>query len=189
MPAVGTRVDRFTVTAPVAHRKHSTVVQARDQDGSFVALKLATTNVGGELTEQEALVLRALDGEVGSAPRLIAAGSAYLALSWTRGVEVRMAAGELREDRRATRALPLCRRIVRAYADVHERGVVHGQVQPPLCSWSPGQPEAGSRCRRVFCGGRVLESARAIAPTPPDTVLLLDDHGDHRGRRRLAQIA
>lgn len=134
LPARGIRIDRFTVTAPVRHGKHAIVVQARDQDASFVALKLATTKVGAELVEHQGLVLRPFGAELGAAPRFIASGSAegqsYCAVSWTPGAEVRTAAAELRAAGHRTTVLALCRDVARAYAALHARAVLHGQVHP-----------------------------------------------------------
>ena len=62
LAARGTRIGRFTVTAPVAEGRNRAVLQARDEDGSFVAVKLATTKVGEELLEHEEHVLRRLGG-------------------------------------------------------------------------------------------------------------------------------
>src|SRR3989442_6096986 len=99
MPARGTQIDRFLVTAPLSEGKHATVVQARDDDGSFVALKLAKTKVGAELLDREGRLLGTLGAGASPAPRFVGAGSAdgrpYCAARWVRGAEVRAVAAEL----------------------------------------------------------------------------------------------
>ena len=71
------------------------------------------------------------------APRLLVAGThddrAYIEMELIRGVDAAVAASEHRTHegeagRRA--ALDFVRRIARAYADLHKRGVLHGDVHP-----------------------------------------------------------
>lgn len=134
-PGRWTRIDRFTVTDPVRESTHRIVLQARTDDASFVALKLPRTHLGADLVEHEWRVLRRLGTAVAvPAPRLIAAGSVdggpYCALDWIPGTEARVAAGELRIAARRQGLLDLCRAIGRAYAALHARDVLHGQVHP-----------------------------------------------------------
>ncbi len=133
-PVRGTRIDRFTVTAPVSGGKHGLVLQARDDANEVVALKVAMTRVGAELVDQEKRVLETLDGDTDPAPRLIASGRAgdqpYCALSWLRGVEARVAAADGPGGHPGSGVLAICRRVARAYAALHARGVLHGQVHP-----------------------------------------------------------
>lgn len=133
LAARGTQIDRFTVTWPVSEGRNRVVLQARD-DASFVALKVATSNLGDELVQHEARVLRELVGKASTAPGLVEAGSAggqsWCALSWTHGSEVRAAAAELRTAGQPGKLLAICRGIAHAYADLHAAGAVHGQVHP-----------------------------------------------------------
>jgi len=131
LTARGTLFGRFTVIAPASEGRNRTVLLARGDDGSFVALKLATTELGRELAEHEERVLGELGGRVGGVPRFIEAdGRSWCALSWTHGSEVRSAAGELRAAGQRAELLALCRRIAHAYADLHAVGALHGQVHP-----------------------------------------------------------
>ena len=134
VPERGLRIDRLVVTAVTSSGRHATVVQARDQDDSFVALKLATTPVGSQLVEHEEQVLRAIPAETEHTARLVAAGrvggSPYCASAWLYGVDARVAAGQVRGESGRAGILELCRGIARSYADVHARGIVHGQVHP-----------------------------------------------------------
>lgn len=134
LAARGTRIGRFTVTMPVAQGKNRVVLQARDDDASFVAIKLATTNVGDELVEHEENVVRTLGGKLGGVPRFIESGATegqnWCALGWTYGSEIRAAATELRVPGQPGGLLSLCRRIAHAYAGLHAAGAAHGQVHP-----------------------------------------------------------
>jgi eukaryotic-like serine/threonine-protein kinase len=133
-PSRGARVDRFVVTAQRPQGRHVSVLQARDRDGSFVALKLATTSIGAELVDREARLLQTVDAEPGPALRLVGAGNTcgcpFIATSWLHGAGVRMVATEMREQGPPGEAVGLCCRIVQAYAELHARGIVHGQVHP-----------------------------------------------------------
>lgn len=124
----GEMLDGFEALECIQELEDTDLYQARGADG-IVALKVARSK---ELSFQwEASVLRHLDGT--PAPRLLAAGESegrhYLALEWCPGVDAGTAASELR--RRGRRGLlTLCVEICRAYARLHERGVIHGDVHP-----------------------------------------------------------
>jgi hypothetical protein len=134
VPERGMRIDRFAVTALVSLGRHAAVCQARADDGSYVALKLATTRVGIQLVEHEERVLREVDADATRAPRVAGGGRAgeqrWCAWSWMRGAAVREAAAELRDEGSSAELLALCGRIARSFASLHARGVVHGQVHP-----------------------------------------------------------
>lgn len=134
LPHRGAKIGRFAVTVPVHRGKHTVVVQARGEGSSFVAIKLATTDLGAKLVEHERLMLRALGGEAASAPGFIATGSVdgqpYCVLSWTRGAEARVTAAELRAAGQRPTVLALCRRIALAYAALHAENALHGQIHP-----------------------------------------------------------
>src|SRR5262249_5905735 len=107
--------------------------------GRELALKLARqpSGPGGEVAERlrrEAAVLHYLNSA--AVPRLAAAGCwqgrSFVAAEWWHGVDVAKAASELREGGAGLRLqlLALCRSVVEAYAGVHARGVLHGDVHP-----------------------------------------------------------
>ncbi|HEX4965645.1 MAG TPA: lanthionine synthetase LanC family protein [Thermoanaerobaculia bacterium] len=106
----------------------------RDAEPRFAALKIERPAAAGKTGtfEREAAVLRYLDGD--GAPRLLVAGESggrrHLAIEWLPGVDAASAADELRRARDSQGLLALCLAIVRAYAVLHERGVIHGDVHP-----------------------------------------------------------
>jgi eukaryotic-like serine/threonine-protein kinase len=125
----GEMLDGFEVLECLQELEDTDLYQARGPDG-IVALKVARS-VEGPSFEWEAAVLRHLHGA--PAPRLLAVGERgggrYLALEWCPGVDAGVAALELRRrDRRGL--LALCVGICKAYARLHESGVVHGDVHP-----------------------------------------------------------
>jgi predicted Ser/Thr protein kinase len=110
----------------------SEVYQLRNGD-DVAALKIArvTTPAMQALFDNETAVLRHLDGS-GIAPRVIDAGlldeRPYLIIDWIAGVDAGVAAAQRRHDRAAL--IELCASIAAAYAALHARGVLHGDVHP-----------------------------------------------------------
>jgi eukaryotic-like serine/threonine-protein kinase len=101
----------------------------------FAALKIERPSPAGSLgglLVREGAILSALAGE--GAPRLLAAGELegrrWLLLEWLEGVDANHAAWELRQTGDRSALLGLLRRIAAAYARLHERGAVHGDVHP-----------------------------------------------------------
>lgn len=144
----GDRFGGFEVFAPLHATEDSELVQARGSRG-VVALKVERRRGEAPPTQSldyEAAVLEHLAGSV--APRLLArggesregqdgrAGRPWLALEWVRGVDAERAAREIRtllDDARCARRAALFRlaqSLFEAYASLHERGVVHGDVHP-----------------------------------------------------------
>ncbi len=136
--APGDRWEGFEVVRLVQLLEDNEIYEARAADTSRVALKIGRREVAekqARVLGREAIVLRHLNG-VG-APRLLHSGNfrdrPYLALQWCEGVSASRVAAQLRsipgeEGRR--RQLGLCVAIAVAYADLHRRGVVHGDVHP-----------------------------------------------------------
>lgn len=134
-PARGRRIGGFTVTALVSDGRHTTVLQARDErSGAFVSLKSARSGVGEELLEREQHLLALLGPGGHPAPALVreigADTEGWLAASWIQGADVRVAAAELRDAADRGALAGLLRAVAAAYASLHARGVVHGQVHP-----------------------------------------------------------
>jgi serine/threonine-protein kinase len=108
----------------------SEIYQLRRGD-DVAALKIARANTPAlqKLFDNEAMVLRHLHGS-GIAPRLIEAGvdqeRPYLIIDWIAGVDVSVAAAQRRHDR--TSLIELCASIASMYAELHARGVLHGDV-------------------------------------------------------------
>jgi len=136
--ARGERVGVFSIVAAIQALEDTEVYQGAGPDGTTVAIKIsrpgATAAVGRQL-RREANVLRRLNDA--AIPALLGSGAfegrPYLALSWCPGTSPLVAAAELRgNDGAAGRPglLTLCTAIAGAYARLHARGVVHGDVHP-----------------------------------------------------------
>ena len=127
----GEVLGAFEVRECVQELEDTDLYQGRGPEGA-VALKVARS---AELSfDWEAAVLRHLGGA--PAPRLLETGEAegrcFLALEWCSGVEAGSAAWEWRRRGPGGRRtlLALCREVCAAYARLHERGVIHGDVHP-----------------------------------------------------------
>ena len=128
----GDEIAGWTIVRCASLVADSEVYQVR-RGNDVAALKIARagTDKLRKLFEHEAATLRYLDGS-GVAPRLLDAGAhddrAYLTIDWAHGVDVSVAAAQRRHDR--TALIELCTSVADAYATLHERGVVHGDVHP-----------------------------------------------------------
>ncbi|HEX6903026.1 MAG TPA: lanthionine synthetase LanC family protein [Thermoanaerobaculia bacterium] len=127
----GETLGGFEVRECVQELEDTDLYQGRGPEGA-VALKVARSE--SLSFTWEAAVLRHLGGA--PVPRLLETGETegrgYLILEWCPGVEAGSAAWEWRRrgpgGRRAL--LALCREVCAAYARLHERGVLHGDVHP-----------------------------------------------------------
>ncbi len=105
-------------------------------DGSPVAVKVLRSGAQDVISAaftREAEVLRMLGG--GVAPRLDAVGTdddrAWIAMEWCAGVNLVEAAAARRSTIAGDRSvLDLARAVVSAYAELHARGITHGDVHP-----------------------------------------------------------
>jgi serine/threonine-protein kinase len=134
--AGGTRVGNATVGACLQQLADVEVYQARTSAGTWAALKIAradSRHVRAQL-DREARILQRLGATF--SPALLDAsdydGRPYLLLEWCNGVSASVAADDLRDPRTGDRGrlLALCSAIARAYARLHERGVIHSDVHP-----------------------------------------------------------
>lgn len=129
--AAGASVGEWEVVHCVALIEDSEVYRVRSGD-RHAALKISRHAAQFErsLFGNESLVLERLDGDVG--PALIAHGSheerPYLVIEWCAGADAQIAAAHKRHDRVAL--LEIACGIAEAYASLHERGVIHGDVHP-----------------------------------------------------------
>src|ERR1051325_3406986 len=100
-------------------------VRREGAEGAMKIGRITPFSFGNEIE-----VLRHLDGNV--APRLIDSGEhegrPYLVTEWLEGTDATNAASFGRHDRAAI--LALCTSVAPAYAELHERGVVHADVHP-----------------------------------------------------------
>jgi eukaryotic-like serine/threonine-protein kinase len=130
----GAVVDDVAIIRPLYVLEDTDLYLARGSDGRHFALKLQRpgSQVGG-LFAREAAVLRALDGDV--APRLERQGEhdgrSYLLMEWCAGVDADIAAMEQQgEADGRSGLLRVLSAIADAYAALHHRGVLHGDVHP-----------------------------------------------------------
>ena len=137
LPALepGDRIGRWTVVRCVRLLSDTEVYQARSATGAAAAVKIARGSSTPDLPvmfAREAAVLTCLQGR--GAPRLLARGRTrgrpYIAMEWRAGVEPDIAFGELRAagERGRPALAGLASRLVAAYARLHARGVLHGDV-------------------------------------------------------------
>lgn len=134
--AVGERVAGGAVVRCVQVLADTELYQLALDDGRLAALKMrrapGSAFADGAL-HREADVLRHLDGTVG--PRLLDVGQAgdsgWLSMEWCDGMPVSAVAVALRRsDGAADELVDLCCRITEAYAQLHELGILHGDVHP-----------------------------------------------------------
>ncbi len=113
------------------------VYRARTSNGTLAAVKIARLGSEERLRQvlaDEARILTMLDGCC--SPKLIAQGEhdgrPFLAMEWCMGVDVHTAAELVRSrdsvQKRELKSIVLA--IVDAYAQLHERHIVHGDVHP-----------------------------------------------------------
>ena len=134
--AAGQEVAGYEVERLVSALEDTEVYFARARAGTAVALKIARPDARESVAlglAAEARMLEHLGGQ--GSPALVEHGShrgrAFLAQEWRSGVPVSVAAQRARAGAHPRRALhELCGRVLSAYARLHERGVVHGDVHP-----------------------------------------------------------
>ena len=130
----GAAVGGFEVLESVQILEDTEVHLARGEAGP-AALKIERPAARGRAArqlEREAAVLELLGGEI--APRFLATGDLearrWIALEWLPGVDAATAAAELRRGGDRAGLLALGGAVLAAYARLHERGVIHGDVHP-----------------------------------------------------------
>lgn len=192
----GEEVAGYEVVECVQGLEDTELYQVRGPAGiaaiEIAALKIERPAAAGRravLFAREEAILAHLGGE--GTPRLLAAGELdgrrWIVLEWCPGVDAATAAQELRQRGEAGRPglLALCREIAAAYARLHERGVVHGDVHPRnvlvgrdgavrlldfgYSRWDAGLAEAGQPGRggvAFFYEPEFAAAARAGQPHP-----------------------
>jgi eukaryotic-like serine/threonine-protein kinase len=133
--ATGALVGAFRILRCVQVLDDSELYQARDLEGAFVALKIARVDGAVPIQRRlnhEAAALQRLAGIV--SPRFreegVFDGRPFLVTEWIRGIDAVAAAADLRELGTRDALLKLLVEIVRAYASIHQFGVLHGDVHP-----------------------------------------------------------
>ncbi len=130
----GEEVAGFEILECLHILEDTELYSARGTAG-MAALKIerrVATGHASERLSREREILAMLEGE--GAPRLLATGEIegrrWIALEWCSGVDAERAARELRRRGPSARPvlLDLCRQVAAAYARLHERNVLHGDV-------------------------------------------------------------
>jgi serine/threonine protein kinase len=130
--STGDRIDGFVVVDEVQVLQDSEVYRAEAPDGRLVAIKVARPDAPGlrRALAREAAILRILAGT--ASPKVAGTGQiddrAYLAVEWQEGRDVATAGHALLARGESGRAFELAGRLLDAYAAIHERGVLHGDV-------------------------------------------------------------
>lgn len=134
----GNAVAGWTVEQTAHVVEDTEVYRMRDGAQRTAALKIARPGHEAGLREMlrhEAALLSHADGT--AAPRLIEAGEhegrPFLLLEWCEGVPVLSLSRRLEQEATpaaAARLLETCVAVLRAYAALHARGIVHGDVHP-----------------------------------------------------------
>jgi len=131
---VGTRIDGWEVLGRLHVMDDTAVYQACHANGSVGALKISSGRPSAEarIANERSILERV---GVACAPRLVASGAfrkrSYVVIEWCCGINVATMASELRAvDSIDSRLglVRLCAGIADAYADLHEAGIVHGDV-------------------------------------------------------------
>ena len=134
----GAQFAGWTVERVVHLVEDTEVYRLYDTAGRAAALKLARAGHEAglqQVLQREAALLRHIEGT--AAPRLLGSGEEggrpYLLLEWCEGAPAPALAGRLRavvSHDGSRRLLSLCLSVLHAYAGLHARGVIHGDVHP-----------------------------------------------------------
>jgi serine/threonine-protein kinase len=135
--APGTDVDRWTVGSCIQALEDTELYKVRGLRGEWGALKIARL---GDSRAHATLAREArLLGETASSslPKLLAEGTCldrpYLVTEWFAGIDAEAAAAELRRAGGAQALTALAKlgsAILDAYVELHERGLLHGDIHP-----------------------------------------------------------
>jgi serine/threonine protein kinase len=132
---IGSEIAGYRVRDCIRVLEDTQLYLAECADGADVALKLVRHPPNPHTAAQmraEETALQQIGGA--PAPRLYERGETndfnFLAMEWCDGVSASVRADELRRAGDTARLHALCVAIAEAYAEVHRRGVLHGDVHP-----------------------------------------------------------
>ncbi len=193
---IGSSIEGWTIVGAIQAFEDCEVYQVRSFDGLFAAMKIARRGVDSAALAiaRESAVLASLGGVF--TPRVLMTGAweqrAFVVLEWLEGSEAHVVCGELRKSGEPTARGALAAiagNILAAYADLHERGVVHGDVHPrnvlvdrhyrvKLIDFGiarlPNAADDGSRAPRggvsFYLDPESAKAALTPAPPPPASV-------------------
>jgi serine/threonine-protein kinase len=129
----GRTVAGFEIVRCLQMYEDTELYQVR-ADGRLAAMKVARSTTAGVDIDREAEIHRRLGGE--TAPPLLAHGKidghAFFVIEWRPGRDAAAAADAIRASSDDPRAAlcDLCVHILEAFAALHRRGLVHGDVHP-----------------------------------------------------------
>jgi serine/threonine-protein kinase len=128
----GTEFFGFRVVRPWQTLDDSEVVLARSQSGLFAAVKVVTDDARVRALKHEADLMQLAAGR---APVLYgfqqSQSGAVLVSEWINGRDVFLEASQRRREHASNSSLlKLCLETVRAFADLHAAGLLHGDVHP-----------------------------------------------------------
>lgn len=139
---IGEKFDGYEILASIQTLEDTELYRAKAPGGSEVAIKILRPRCSARVRERlssEAAILTRLAGTIvpGLIHCAIEAERPYLVLAWIDGADAAAAAAKLRGEGNRKNLSKLCLAIVRAYARLHSRGVVHGDVHPGNVRVSP----------------------------------------------------
>ncbi len=143
----GDRVTGCEIVRNVQTLPDSEVYQVRQAAGGIAALKIERAGAPPHTAlffDQEARILGLAAGQH-AVPKLIASGLEdkrhFIILEWREGEDVTAAAQRLRSGSDPDGAVHLCADILECYAELHEAGILHGDIHPKnLLVAADGQP-------------------------------------------------
>ena len=132
LPERGSGIDRFEVTAPVwVGGRRRSFRRAPATAHSRRSSSRSRTSVSNSSSTRSGCSERSTPTPPGRrAPRRRHGRMALARIELDAGMPLRGAADEMRGEGLAAGLLPLCGRVARSFARLHQRGVVHGQVHP-----------------------------------------------------------
>jgi eukaryotic-like serine/threonine-protein kinase len=127
------RLDNYTIVRCIRTLEDSEIYQAKTADNRTVAIKIKRREANrlmDRVLQHEADILRLLNGRL--APRLITQGEwaerPYLVIEWCHGADLMRVSAE-RQGKR-DQLLDLCIAVLDAYVQLHEAGILHGDIHP-----------------------------------------------------------
>ncbi|MEL6940772.1 MAG: lanthionine synthetase LanC family protein [Cyanobacteria bacterium J06598_1] len=142
---VGEAVNGWVIRQCIQVLEDTELYQVEMASGAIAALKIAragqrSTARTQRLLDNEALILQTIDDEIDNesegqiAPKLLASGTfeeqPYLLMEWCEGAHAELAAYELRAQNQVEPLLRLLSNVLKAYAQLHAKGVVHADIHP-----------------------------------------------------------
>lgn len=134
-PSLSGKIDGWTILQPVQTMEDTEIYQVRRNSREIAALKIGRPGhpTAARVLEHEVRVLSRLDSLV--APRLLSFGCwnsrPYLMTEWFSGSDAGKVCAEFRartDPHRKHDLLTVTSAILRTYAALHDRGVIHGDV-------------------------------------------------------------